>query len=316
MIHEEFLWVEKYRPKTVEETVLPKSIKKILQGFVDQKDIPTLLLSGTPGVGKTTVAKAMLDELGCDYIMINGSLEGRLIDTLRIRIEPFASTVSFNGKRKYVIIDEADYMNRSSVQPALRNFIEHYSDNCGFILTCNSKNRLISALHSRNPVIEFKIPSEEREDIAKQFFKRGCQVLEAENVEYDKAALAAVIKKFFPDFRRIIGELQNYASIEKKIDTGILTNLSDINLDNLVRLLKEKDFTNLRRWVTENADIDPVELFTSFFDHAEKYLKSKSDCAVLVLLLGKYQYQSAFALNQEINTMSFLVDVMTECNFE
>lgn len=316
MLHDDPQWVEKYRPQTVEETILPQRIKGQFEGYVKSEHVPNCLLTGKHGVGKTTIAKAALNQIGNEWIIVNGSNEGRLIDTLRTRIVPFASTVSFNGKRKYVIIDEADGMNLNSVQPALRNFIEEYSDNCGFILTANFKNKIMKEIHSRSPVIDFKIPKEEREDIAKQFFKRACEILEAEHIEYEPQAVAGVVKEYYPDFRRIVGELQIYAGIDGKIDTGILSTLGEVEITGLIELIKAKDFSSLRKWVTDNSDIEPVTLFRSFFEHGIDHLKDPADKAVLCLLLGKYQNWAAFALDQEINTMSFLVDVMSECNFK
>jgi DNA polymerase III delta prime subunit len=315
MLHDDFLWVEKYRPKTVADTILSKNLKAIFQSFVDQKNIPTLLLTGPSGVGKTTIARAMLEELGCDYIMINGSLEGRLIDTLRTTIVDYASTVSFIGGRKYIIIDEADYMNAQSVQPALRNFIEEFSSNCGFILTCNYKSKLIPAIHSRCSIIEFKLPENkaEQQGMVVEFFGRVIKILDKENIKYDKAAVAEVIKRFYPDWRRILNELQKY-SASGTIDSGILHNVKEVALNEVCALLKNKDFKSLRKWVTENADIDPAYLFSSFFDHACQYFK-KSSVPVLILLLAKYQYQVPFVANQEINTMAFFVEVMTEAEF-
>lgn len=313
MIREDFLWTEKYRPHTVADTVLPSNIKQIFQSFVDNKDVPNLLLTGSAGIGKTTVAMAMLDELGADYIMINGSLEGRNIDVVRTTIADFASTVSFTGGRKFVIVDEADYMNAQSVQPALRNFMEEFSKNCGFIFTCNYKNRIIPALHSRCSVVEFRIPKDKLSEVVKDFFKRTCHVLDSEGVPYEKPVVAELIKKFYPDWRRVLNELQKY-SATGKIDTGILTDMKSVALKELVGYLKEKKFTELRKWVTENSDVDTNELFQSFFDHAAEFMP-KSSIPNLVLLMSKYQYQAAFAANQEINTMAFFVEVMIECQF-
>lgn len=311
MIHDDFIWTEKYRPKTVADTILPKNLKKIFQSFVDQKNIPTLLLTGPSGVGKTTVARAMLEELGCDYIMVNGSLEGRLIDTLRTTIVDYASTVSFAGGRKYIIIDEADYMNAQSVQPALRNFIEEFSSNCGFILTVNYKSKLIPAIQSRCSIVDFAIPKAELEKMCKEFFLRTKSILEREGVSYDPPVVAEVIKRFYPDWRRILNELQKY-SATGSIDSGILHNVKEVALNELCALLKNKEFKALRKWVSDNSDIDPAYLFSSFFDHACQYFK-KSSVPVLILLLAKYQYQVPFVANQEINTMAFFVEVMTEC---
>ncbi len=313
MIHDDFLWVEKYRPKTVADTILPKNLKTIFQSFVDQKNIPTLLLTGPSGIGKTTIARAMLDELGCDYIMINGSLEGRLIDTLRTTIVDFASTVSFAGGRKYVIIDEADFMNAQSVQPALRNFIEEFSSNCGFILTVNYKSKILPAIHSRCSIVDFQIPKAELEKMCKEFFVRAKNILEREGIAYDPPVVAEVIKRFYPDWRRILNELQKY-SASGRIDSGILHDVKEIALAEVCALMKQKDFKSLRKWVSDNSDIDPIYLFSSFYDHACSYFK-KSSVPILILLLAKYQYQVPFVANQEINTMAFLTEVMAETEF-
>jgi DNA polymerase III delta prime subunit len=266
---EQFLWVEKYRPKTVSDTILTAELKKTFQQFVDQKNIPNLILSGTAGVGKTTVAKAMCEELECDYIVINGSMNGN-IDMLRNDISQFASSVSLMGGRKMVILDEADYLNPQSTQPALRNFMEEFSANCGFILTCNFVDRIIEPLHSRCSVIKFKIPKSELPELAKQFMQRVCGILDTEGVEYEKPVVAEVIKSHFPDWRRVINELQRY-SATGKIDTGILSNFSDNALAKLIDYMKDKNFTAVRKWVGE-ADIEPTEFFRAFFDKSEDYI--------------------------------------------
>ena len=311
-MNEEFLWVEKYRPKTIEETILPCDLKQTFQQFVDQKNIPNLILSGTAGVGKTTVARAMLEQLGCDYIIINGSMNGN-IDTLRNEILNFASAVSLSGGRKYVILDEADYLNATSTQPALRNFMEEFSRNCGFILTCNFKNRIIEPLHSRCSVIDFKISKKAMAKLASQFFKRVTFILEAERIEFDQKVVAEVINKHFPDWRRVLNELQRY-SATGKIDTGILVNLQETSLKELVKFLKEKNYTEVRKWVRNNLDTDVNALFTQFYDISEDIMP-KQDCAQLVLIIAKYQYQNAFAANSEINFLAFLVEVMMTCEF-
>ena len=313
MIRDDFLWTEKYRPHTIKDTVLPKNLKDIFQSFVDNKNIPTLLLTGTSGVGKTTIARAMLDELSVDYIMINGSLEGRQIDTLRTTIMDYASTVSFSGGRKYIIIDESDYMNPQSVQPALRNFIEEFASNCGFLLTCNYKSKLIPAIHSRCSVVDFSIPKAEAGPMCLEFFTKACYILQQENIKYDKAVVAEVIKRFYPDWRRALNELQKY-SASGSIDSGILHDVKEIALNEVCALLKAKDFKSVRKWCSDNSDTEPSYLFASFFDHAYNYLE-KSSVPVLVLLLAKYQFQSPFCANQEINACAFFVEVMTECTF-
>jgi DNA polymerase III delta prime subunit len=310
---QDFLWVEKYRPKTVEDTILPADLKATFQEFVNNKNVPNLILSGGPGVGKTTIAKAMLDELGCSYIVINGSMNGN-IDTLRNEIKNFASTVSFSGGRKYVILDEADYLNPQSTQPALRNFMEEFSANCGFILTCNFINRIIAPLHSRCSVVQFKINNKDKPKLASQFMKRVTGILQTEGVQFEDKAVAGLIMKFFPDWRRVLNELQRY-SATGNIDTGILTNIGDDNIKSLVNMLKEKDFTSMRKWVAENLDNEPTVLFRRIFDGCAEYLEANS-IPQMVLFLGDYQYKSAFVADQEINFVAFLTEVMASCEFK
>jgi DNA polymerase III delta prime subunit len=293
---EEFLWVEKYRPKTIQDCILPADLQATFQQFVDQQNIPNLILTGTAGVGKTTVAKAMLEQLGCDYIVINGSMNGN-IDTLRNEILSFASSVSLSGGRKYVILDEADYLNANSTQPALRNFMEEFSKNCGFILTCNFKNRIIEPLHSRCSVIEFKIPSSAKPYLAGEFFKRTLKILNEEKVQYEKAVIAEVINKHFPDWRRVLNELQRY-SATGAIDTGILANIQEESITKLVELIKEKNFTEARRWVGQNVEYNGDDIFRKFYDKASEYV-TVSCVPFLVIKIAQYQYQSAFAADQE-----------------
>lgn len=309
---DEFLWVEKYRPKTIADTILPDELKKTFQQFVDQKNIPNLILSGSAGIGKTTVARAMLDELGCDYIVINGSLD-RNIDTLRNTIQQFASSMSFSGGRKYVILDEADYLNANSTQPALRNFMEEYSATCGFILTCNYKNRIISPLHSRCSVVEFQIDKKASKDIKVLFFKRIVGILKNEGVEYETPVLAEFIKKYYPDWRRVINELQRYSAVGK-IDSGILTNFQEISIKELVGYMKSKDYTNVRKWAAENAQVEPSQLYRKLYDTAHQFMEQAS-IAQLVVIIGKYQFQAAFVADQEINTASCLTEIMIDCDF-
>lgn len=313
MISNNVLWVEKYRPRTVSHTILPKSLKQTFQTFVDNKMVPNLMLTGRAGVGKTTVARAMLDELKCDYIVINGSLNGN-IDTLRNEIKSFASSVSLLGGRKYVILDEADYLNANSTQPALRNFMEEFSANCGFILTCNYPNRIIKELHSRCSVIDFNIPKEERPELAGTFYKRAMNVLEMEGIPCDNKVVAEVVKQYFPDFRRTLNEFQRYSGTGS-IDTGILTNLKQESLTELVKNLKEKNFTNVRKWIGENSDIDQTGFYRSLYDTATEFMTASS-IPQLVLILGKYQYQAAFAADQEINMAACLIEIMVECTFK
>jgi DNA polymerase III delta prime subunit len=310
---QDFLWVEKYRPKTVEDTILPADLKATFQQFVEQKNVPNLILTGGPGVGKTTIAKAMLEELGCTYIVINGSMNGN-IDTLRNEIKNFASTVSFSGGRKYVILDEADYLNPQSTQPALRNFMEEFSANCGFILTCNFLNRIIAPLHSRCSVIQFKINASDKPKLAGRFMKRMTGILQKENVEFEEKVVAELIMKHFPDWRRVLNELQRY-SATGKIDTGILANISSDNFKSLVERLKAKDFTGMRKWVAENLDNEPSVLFKRIFDNSNECLKADS-VPRMVLLLADYQYKSAFVVDQEINFVAFLTEVMVDCEFK
>ena len=312
-MREEYLWVEKYRPKTVDDCVLPNDLKQTFQMFVDQENVPNLLLSGGPGVGKTSVAKAMLDELDSDYLTINGSLSGN-IDTLRNDIMQFASSVSFSGGRKYVILDEADYLNPQSTQPALRNFMEEFSRNCGFILTCNFKNRIIEPLHSRCSVVDFKIPAKSKPKIAAMFFKRTCKILEDNKVEYDQKVVAELVQKHFPDWRRVLNELQRY-SVSGNIDSGLLTNLTDESFKALVSYLKTKNFTEMRKWVGLNSDNESTSLFRQIYDNCSTYVKPNSIPQV-VLILADYQYKSAFAADQEINLVACLTEMMAEVDWK
>lgn len=310
----EFIWVEKYRPKKVSDTILPNELKQTFQQFVDNNNIPNLLLAGRAGVGKTTIAKAMLEEIGADYIVINGSMNGN-IDTLRVEISNFASTVSFTGGRKYVILDEADYLNANSTQPALRNFMEEFSNNCGFILTCNFKNRIIDPLHSRCSVVEFKIPNKEKAQIAGSFFKRVSNILEGENVEFDKQTVAEMVKNHFPDWRRVLNELQRY-SATGRIDAGILTNKTDASYDNLFSLLKQKNFTEVRKWVGENSDIDSTNLYRKMYDILPTKVKSTQSVANAIIILAEYQYKEAFVADSEINRVAALSTIMAECDWK
>ncbi len=309
----EILWVEKYRPQTIDDCILPSELKSTFQQFVDNQSCPNLLLSGSAGCGKTTVAKAMLEELGCTYMMINGSEESG-IDVLRNKIKNFASTVSMDGKRKYVILDEADYLNPQSTQPALRGFIEEFSKNCGFILTCNFKNRIIEPLHSRCSSIEFRIPNEEKPQLAMNFMKRVQDILEKENVTYNEKVVADVIGKFFPDWRRCLNELQRY-SATGSIDAGILVNLSDTSIKELVSFIKDKDFKSCREWVVHNLDNDPHRIYRRIYDTLSGNV---SDSAIphCVLILGDYSYKSAFVADQEINLLACLTEMMTSVQFK
>jgi DNA polymerase III delta prime subunit len=306
------LWVEKYRPKTIEDCILPDAIKSTFQEYVNRKEIPNLLLSGSAGVGKTTIAKALCNEVGCDFIVINGSDESG-IDVLRTKIKNYASSVSLAGGRKVVIIDEADYLNPNSTQPALRGAIEEFSSNCSFIFTCNYKNRIIDPIHSRCSVVDFKINGSKAK-MAAQFFKRVEWILEQENIAYSKDVVAAVITKHFPDNRRVLNELQRY-SVSGTIDSGILSNLADIQLDTLITALKSKDFGSTRKWVTANLDNDPVKIYRKLYDTLYEVLKPQS-VPQLVLILAKYQYQAAFVADHEINMVACLTEIMVDCEFK
>ena len=310
---EEFLWVEKYRPKSINDCILPDSLKQTFQEFVNQDNIPNLLLTGGPGVGKTTVAKAMLNEIKADYIVINGSMNGN-IDTLRNEIKDFASTMSFSNTRKYVILDEADYLNPQSTQPALRNFMEEFSKNCGFILTCNFKNRIIEPLHSRCSVVEFSIPKPIRPKVANQFFKRISNILKKENTEYDEMVVAKMVEGYFPDFRRVLNELQRY-SVIGKIDSGILASTGDASIEDLVSSLKAKSFSEVRKWVAQNSDVDSSSMLRKLYDVANEKMKPHS-VAQLVLILADYQYKAAFVADQEINLVACMTEIMANCEFE
>ena len=312
----EYLWVEKYRPKKISECILSEDIKKTFSEFLKQKEIPNLLLSGTQGTGKTTVARALCEELGADYIIINGSDEGRQIDTLRNKIKNFASTVSLteHSNHKVVILDEADYMNAESVQPALRNFIETFYKNCRFIFTCNYKNKILPALHSRCTVIDFGIKNGQKVKIAQALMRRLGKVLENENIEYDKKVLAELIQKYFPDFRRTINELQRY-SVRGKIDSGILFSLSEANTKELVKILKDKRFNDMRKWVINNLDKEPSSLFTSVYEILYSALESSSIPQSILIIAG-YQYKSAFVADQEINMVACLTEIMANCKFK
>ena len=309
---EHLLWVEKYRPAKVEDCILPDAIKSTFMDYVARKEIPNLLLSGSAGVGKTTIAKALCQEVGCDWLLINGSDESG-IDVLRTKIKNYASSVSLMGGRKVVIIDEADYLNPNSTQPALRGAIEEFSSNCSFIFTCNYKNRIIDPIHSRCSVIDFKINGNKAK-MAASFMKRVEWILEQEKVTYDKDVVAAVIMKHFPDNRRVLNELQRY-SVSGSIDKGILSNIADVELGSLITALKSKDFASTRKWVTSNSDQDSSVLFRKLYDALYDKLQSNS-VPQLVLILAKYQYQSAFVADSELNITACLVEIMVDCSFK
>jgi DNA polymerase III delta prime subunit len=310
------LWVEKYRPKRIEDCILTEELKTTFTQFLKQKEIPNLLLSGTAGTGKTTVARALCEELGADYIIINGSDEGRQIDTVRQKIKNFASTVSLTeqSNHKVVIIDEADYMNADSVQPALRNFIETFYKNCRFIFTCNYKNKIIPALHSRCTVIDFKITNGQVKKTAMLFMKRMELLLKEENIEFDKKVLAELIQKYYPDFRRTINELQRY-SVRGTIDSGILFSISNENIKELITSLKEKRFNDMRKWVVQNLDKEPSHLFKMIYDSLYDNLDTKSIPQAILILAG-YQYKAGFVADQEINMVACLIEIMASCKFK
>ena len=307
----EFLWVEKYRPATIAECVLPDRIKNGFEEIVKQGEIPNMLLCVTAGTGKTTVAKALCNELGVDHILINGSDESG-IDVLRTKIKDFASTVSFGGQTKVVILDEADYLNPNSTQPALRAFIEEFSANCRFIFTCNFKNRIIEPLHSRCAVIDFKLNKDEKQLIAGKFMKRLTDILAENNIDYSEKVVAELLMKYFPDYRRTLNELQRYSK-SGVIDEGILSNIAEVNIKGLIDSLKDKDFKKMRQWVANNADTDPQGLYRKIYD---SLMDKVSNPAHLVLLVADYQYKSAFVADQEINLTACLVDVMANLDIK
>ena len=302
---EHFIWVEKYRPRKIDDCILPESQKEYFKQMVAKGEIQNMLLCGTAGTGKTTVARALCEELQTDYMIINGSEESG-IDVLRTKIKQFASTVSFTGNTKVVILDEADYLNPNSTQPALRGFIEEFASNCRFILTCNFKNRIIPPLHSRCAVIEFKIPNASKPTIATDFFKRVCSILDQELIPFDPKVIAKVVQKHFPDFRRTLNELQRYSQ-SGSIDEGILVSVSEANMKDLVDAIKDKDWKKMRGWVVNNLDNDPVSLFRKIYD---TLIPMTNQVPQLVLTIADYQYKSAFVADQEINLVACLTEIM------
>jgi len=308
-----YLWVEKYRPQKIDDCVLPESLKKTFREYITQGELPNFLFCGTAGVGKTTVAKALCNEIGAEYLMINGSEESG-IDTLRTKIKGFASTISLTDAKKVVILDEADYLQANSTQPALRPFIEEFANNCRFILTCNFKNRIIEPIHSRCSVIEFKIDNKEKQEIAATFFKRATAILKQEGVEFDQKVVVELVMKHFPDYRRILNELQRY-SVSGKIDSGILVNMSQESFKDLIKLMKDKNFTEVRKWVAKNSDSDTVALFRELYDSANNTIEANS-IPQMVLVLADYQYKAAFVADHELNIMAALTEIMAQCKFK
>ena len=309
----EFLWVEKYRPQSIDDCILPASLAKTFKEMISTGELPNMLFSGTAGTGKTTVARALCNELDLEYLFINGSEESG-IDTLRTKIKQFASSVSLQGGYKVVILDEADYLNPQSTQPALRGFIEEFSSNCRFILTCNFKNRIIEPLHSRCGVYDFTIPNNEKPKIAAKFFLRVQEILGKENVTFEPKPVAALVEKHFPDWRRVINELQRYGS-SGTIDAGILVNLSDENIKSLMNNLKDKNFKSMRRWVVDNIDTEPAAIFRKIFNVMEEHLKPHSIPQV-VLILADYQYKNAFVADHELNVVACLTEIMASAEWK
>ena len=311
---EQFLWVEKYRPQKIDDCILPESLKKTFKDYVAQGELPHFLLCGTAGVGKTTIAKALCNEIGAEYVILNGSDTGGHIDTLRTTIKGFATSVSLTDAKKVIILDEADYLQANSTQPALRNYMEEFSANCRFIFTANYKNRIIEPIHSRCAVIEFKIDTKEKQEIAASFFKRATAILKQENIEFDPKVVAELITKHFPDYRRILNEMQRY-SVSGKIDSGILVNMSEESFKGLIKLMKDKDFTEVRKWVAKNSDADTTALFRELYDNASVNMDVNS-IPPMVLILADYQYKAAFVADHELNIMAALTEIMAQCKFK
>ena len=311
----DFLWVEKYRPEKVDDCILPDESKKMFKGFLEQGQIPNLLLSGPAGIGKTTIAKALCRELGADFYVINGSDEGRFLDTVRNKAKTFASTVSLTSgsSHKIIIVDEADNTT-PDVQLLLRASIEEFQKNCRFIFTCNYKNKIIEPLHSRCSVVDFHIKGKEKAQLASAFLKRINSILEQENIEFELKVVAEVIQKHFPDFRRTLNELQRYAA-RGKIDTGILAQVSDVKISDLIGYLRDREFTSMKKWVSSNIDNEPQVIMRKIYDNLYTYLLPKS-IPEAVLVIGEYQYKATFVMDQEINLVAFLTELMMRCEFK
>ena len=314
MQRDDFLWVEKYRPKTISECILPSDLEETFSEFVEIGKLPNLIFTGLPGTGKTTAAKALCEQTNTDYLMVNGSDEGRNIDTVRTTLTQYCSSVSMTGNRKAIIMDEADYMNPDSVQPALRGFIERFGNNVSFLFTCNYPTRIIDPIHSRCAIFDFFIPVNEKPKIGTRYLERCCQILEENEVEYDKRVVRELVGKHFGDFRRIINELQKY-SASGKIDAGILSTISEINVNELVNYLKNKKFSEMRKWANSNMDTDVVRVFRKMYDVLNMHLKPQS-VPQAVLIIANYQYKSAFVVDQEINLVACLTEIMVECEFK
>ncbi len=311
-MNNDILWVERYRPSTIDDLILPESIKNTFRDIIGEGKIPNLILSGGPGTGKTSAAIVLCKSLNCDYIIVNGSNEGRLIETLRNKLTQYCSSVSMSGGRKVVIMDEADYMTPDTVQPAMRGFIEQYSSNCSFIFTCNYKSRIIEPIHSRCAVVDYIISNPKKQ--ADLFMKRCFDILKQENIEYDIPVVAELIMKHFPDFRRVLNELQRY-SVSGKIDAGILLNISDASMNALMDHLKTKNFKEVRSWVVNNLDNDPQKVYRMIYDKI--YEKANpSSIPAIILNIAEYQYKSAFVADQEINLMACLVEIMSNAKFK
>ena len=308
---EEFLFVEKYRPKTIEECILPDGLKDTFQEIVQKGELPNMMFTGSAGVGKTTVARALCNEMGLDYMMINGSEDGN-IDTLRGKIKQFASTISLQGGQKVVILDEADYLNPQSTQPALRGFIEEYSTNCRFILTCNFKNRIIGPLHSRCSIYEFNIGNKSK--MAGHFMQRLQFILDSENITYENQVLAELIMKYIPDWRRVINECQRYG-MSGTIDTGILVTLSESSIKGLMSDLKDKNFKSMRKWVTDNMDVESAKIFRMVYDNMISYVEASS-VPQLVLILADYSYKDSFVADHELNVVACMTEIMSQIKFK